>query len=161
MNIFASDESPVISAEHLDDRRVIKMITETAQILSTTLRSLGATDDRLYRSTHRHHPCVVWAGKSDNNFKWLIQHGLAMGDVYTRFSNRQHAAIAKIHLAQTMCFLLPQGEQTEFANCTTFKDEPVHPAYKRYLITKWDAAIDRGIPHLFPQWKERGEPSWR
>lgn len=137
------------------------MITETAQILSTSLRVLGVEDTQLYRSTHRNHPCVIWARTTRGNFNWLVQHGLAMGDVYTRFSKREHAAIPKIKLATNYFHVVPNGEQTEFANCTWFKEDPVIPAYKRYLNAKWDAAILRDKPHLFPQWKQRNVPHWR
>lgn len=37
MNIFFSDECPVKCAEYLDDKRVIKMILETGQMLSTAI----------------------------------------------------------------------------------------------------------------------------
>lgn len=33
MNIFVTDNSPKISAQALDDKRVVKMILETAQLL--------------------------------------------------------------------------------------------------------------------------------
>jgi len=39
MNIFISDLSPIVSAQNLDNKRVVKMVLETAQLLSTAIES--------------------------------------------------------------------------------------------------------------------------
>ena len=49
MNIFVVDTYPVLAARALCDRHVVKMVLETAQILSTI--SGGP-----YRPTHQNHP---------------------------------------------------------------------------------------------------------
>lgn len=45
MNIFISSPSPTKSAKFLDNSRLIKMILETAQLLSTSLRFYGFEGD--------------------------------------------------------------------------------------------------------------------
>lgn len=42
MNIFATDVSPVACAKALDDKRVVKMVLETAQMLSTAMHMHNA-----------------------------------------------------------------------------------------------------------------------
>lgn len=72
MNIFYLSHDPIGAAEMHCDKHVIKMITESAQIVSTVLRLRDFDSEILYRPTHQHHPCVVWAGKSRHNFRWLL-----------------------------------------------------------------------------------------
>ena len=40
MNIFALDPSPIVSAQMMCDKHVVKMIVETAQLLSTAHRMI-------------------------------------------------------------------------------------------------------------------------
>jgi hypothetical protein len=76
------------------DRHVVKMILETAQLLSTAHRLLDGTesidtssgrkkrvytlpDERdavLYSATHANHPSAVWARQSVENYNWLVDH---------------------------------------------------------------------------------------
>ena len=52
MNIFHLDKNPKICAEYHCDRHVVKMILETAQMLSTAIseHSMGIAQDRLYNN---------------------------------------------------------------------------------------------------------------
>jgi len=88
MNIFVVDEDPVIAARQLCDKHVVKMILETAQMLCTVAHEHGF--DAPYRKTHPKHPCTLWAGKTGDNWSWLLQHGLAMCAEYTRRYGRVH-----------------------------------------------------------------------
>ncbi|HHS49857.1 MAG TPA: hypothetical protein ENN07_01945 [candidate division Zixibacteria bacterium] len=76
MNIFVLDEDPRQSAQYHCDRHVIKMILESAQILCTAAIARGF--DAPYKPTHAKHPCVIWAGESFSNFRWLFVLGLAL-----------------------------------------------------------------------------------
>ncbi len=51
------------------DKHVIKMILESAQILSTALSLYGLQSP--YKKTHIKHPCVLWAMESIENWQWL------------------------------------------------------------------------------------------
>lgn len=53
MNIFVVDEDPAICAEYLDDKRVVKMVLETAQMLSTALGDAGDIFDRYRECLNR------------------------------------------------------------------------------------------------------------
>lgn len=86
MNIFAVDDNPVTAA-NLCDRHVVKMTLETAQILSTIVPGEGR-----YRPTHKNHPCTVWAASSPHNLAWLVRHGLALAEQYTRRYGKVHAS---------------------------------------------------------------------
>ena len=82
MNIFATSESEVESALALDDKRIVKMILESGQMLSSALHRHGVNHPKLYRPSYQKHPCTMWAGNTRSNFIWLIDHSLAMCTIY-------------------------------------------------------------------------------
>ena len=80
MNIFVLDASPLRAAEMHCDKHVPKMVLETAQIMSTVLNEKGLKG--AYKSTHKNHPCTVWAGQSFANYMWTMALGMALGLEY-------------------------------------------------------------------------------
>lgn len=138
MNIFVTNPCPRKSAEYLDDRRCIKMVLETAQLLSTVIRHYGYEDSTIYKSTHLNHPCSIWARATRNNYRWLVEHGLALCAEYTNRYNKVHKSQAIIERLAMLDDLLPEGEQQSFVNCTPYKDlTDVYQAYKLTLADKW------------------------
>ena len=92
MNIFYLDHDVTKCAEMHNDKHVVKMILEYAQLLSTAHRYLDGTqsvglsktgrkqtryvlpDSReslLYFATHINHPSAVWVRQSIGNYYWL------------------------------------------------------------------------------------------
>ena len=69
MNIFVLDEDVEKCAEYHCDKHVIKMILESAQMMSAVVRLNG--HDTGYKLTHKNHPCTIWARKSLSNYIWL------------------------------------------------------------------------------------------
>ena len=155
MNIFVTDTCPIKSAQALDNQRLVKMVLETAQILSTALRSNGVDDPDLYRPTHARHPCVIWAGRSEDNFSWVVRHGLALStEFYFRYGHN-HRSRGVIFHADELTYLARFRDEglTQFANCTPYKSEEIVAAYRRYMRTdKWTNN---------PSWGRRGPPEWR
>ena len=78
----------VKSAQQLDNMRVVKMLLETCQLLSTALHIHGIPGP--YKSTHKNHPSTLWTAESSANFKNLIIHGKALAGEYTARYNKQH-----------------------------------------------------------------------
>lgn len=82
MNIFALDHSPTISAQFHCDQHLHKMILESAQILSTAIwlrkENRYFPPNFLYLPAYSHHPVILWATKSPDNMRWIIElaHGL-------------------------------------------------------------------------------------
>ena len=66
MNIFVSSFDAREAAKALDDKRLIKMVLETAQILSTNINLAGLRQGP-YKTTHQNHPAVVWCRQSHAN----------------------------------------------------------------------------------------------
>ncbi len=75
MNIFYLDNDPETAARYHGDQHVVKMVLESAQLLSTAHHVLnpdGVSSARLYRPTHQNHPCSVWARSHAGNYLWLF-----------------------------------------------------------------------------------------
>ena len=94
MNIFVTDPDPRKCAQNLDDKRVIKMILESVQILSTAVTMNGGTG--IYRPTHQGHPCTKWAATCYKNWLWLFNHMCSLQTEFFELSNgKYHASYKK------------------------------------------------------------------
>lgn len=71
MNIFVLDADPKIAAQFHCDKHVVKMILESAQILCTVINQKAGYQATPYKTTHKNHPCVVWAGESLENATYV------------------------------------------------------------------------------------------
>lgn len=162
MNIFITDEDPVISAHNLDDKRVIKMTLESAQMLCTALRMNNATHLAKYKATHVNHPSNVWARSTDSNYDWLLRHFKALCDEYTFRFGKVHASQSLYADLVTGKSFIPSGSLTPFANCAARSDmgidfkymTDVPTAYKMYLLRRF--ASDK----LPVKWTNRGDPQF-
>lgn len=81
MNIFFFNKDVKINSILLDDKRLVKMILETTQLLSNALYLSGL--EAPYKPTHLKHPCTSWAARSIKNWKWLKSYGIALAKEYT------------------------------------------------------------------------------
>jgi len=149
MNIFTLSEDLIECALWLDDKRLVKMILETAQILSTAAHRNSKWESWMYRPTHRNHPCCVWAGQSDINSIWLTNLGLAYCSEYTY-------RYGKVHKSEELLNRFYRDElcltPVDFPNCTPYKDMYVIPAYRKYMCDKWNNSPGR--------WTKRDKPNW-
>ena len=93
MNIFHLDKDPKICAEYHCDRHVVKMILETAQMLSTAYRKKFGDNDDLYKTAYPKHPMTIWVGDSGNNFFWSVQLLDQLLYQYTLRYNKVHKTI--------------------------------------------------------------------
>lgn len=119
----------------LDDRRLIKMILESAQLLSTAMHEAGLPGP--YKKTHTNHPCAVWVRQSGGNYHWLLQLMNMQCAEYTRRFGRQHKSES---LLGVFAFYAPQVQpMTPFVNCTTNHKHVsnVFEAYRREMRLKW------------------------
>lgn len=72
MNIFYLDSDPATCAKYHADKHCVKMILESAQILCTVINEKAGYQVTPYKSTHRNHPCTLWAGQRYENANYLI-----------------------------------------------------------------------------------------
>lgn len=91
MNIFALDYQPRDAAQMHCDRHVVKMVLETAQILSTVHHIHESENaSRVYKPTHKNHPSVKWAAKAWGNYYWLYGLFDELSREYTHRFNKVH-----------------------------------------------------------------------
>lgn len=113
MNIFYLDKNPRRAAEMMHDKHVVKMVLETAQILSTVCHRHGCWVPEMYRPTHARHPSVLWAGDSAAHFYWLVDHGQHLcNEFHYRYSNH-HKSLAVIDLCGAEAPVFENTEWTE------------------------------------------------
>lgn len=117
MNIFFLDKDPQLAAEYHHDKHVVKMILETAQLLSTAHRVIDgeqyidqstgrkikrwkmsdqSIDDVMYKATHMNHPSNVWARESKDNYMWLYRLFINLCNEYTHRYGKVHATYNKL-----------------------------------------------------------------
>lgn len=97
MNIFYLSKDAKVAAEYHNDKHVVKMILESAQMLCTAHRVLDDSQDgRLYRATHKNHPSTVWVRKSINNYMWLYELFCSLCDEYTYRYGKTHLTDSKL-----------------------------------------------------------------
>ena len=150
MNIFATSPCPIESAKYLDDKRVVKMVLESAQLLSTALTYHEL--DAPYKPTHVNHPCTKWVCSSDAAYTWLVWHFSALLDEYTARYHKRHKC--QDHLATFLSAPMycetqyPELPSCAFPRCMPewVTDESTTVAYRTYLDYKW-------------QWDKR-QPTW-
>jgi hypothetical protein len=159
MNLFITSSDPVVCARDLDDRRLIKSILETAQLLSTALRQHGYNHRMLYRSTHLHHPVTKWVIKNRGNYLWALAYFKAACREYTFRYGKQHKSGSLLPHFVKGKSAVPPGKLGRFQNSARntslgldFTHLPTMKAYRAYMTTKWDREDAR--------WTKRGPPKW-
>ena len=127
MNIFVLDNDPKLAAQYQCDKHVVKMIVESAQMLSTAHRVLDGKlqvvtrnsittgrsrkakvwtldnptfESHLYDACYVNHPCTQWTMESSDNYMW---HQMHFDWLCTEYSHRY----GKIHATDKLLkFLL-------------------------------------------------------
>lgn len=155
MNIFWLDNDATLAAKYQCDKHVVKMIVETAQMLSAVHRLSGSEDERLYKLTHKNHPCTKWAMESVSNYSWLYQHFVALSLEYTNRYGKVHKTWTK--LAQVLAYPpkgLSDSGQTAPAQAMPeeFKDADPVVAYRNYYRHKQTT--------IKMCWKYSDKPFW-
>lgn len=93
MNIFYLHDNAYLVPKMMTDKHVVKMIVETAQLLSTAHHVLdeGNAINGIYKKTHVNHPSAIWTRESIGNYIWLRNHGLALLNEYAlRYKKQPH-----------------------------------------------------------------------
>ena len=136
MNIFATTNDPYKAAEYLDNKRVVKMVLETCQLLCTAINVYGGVSP--YKTTHKNHPCAIWVRTTRGNYEWTLKHFEGLLMEYTRRYNKVHKCESYFLHLVLEADLIPPGPFQDPPNCTTFKEvKNVYLAYNMYLHEKW------------------------
>ena len=138
MNIFHLHKEPKICAEYHCDKHVVKMILETAQMLSTAYRRNFGDNDDLYKTAYPKHPMTIWVGDSGGNFNWSMRLLDQLLYQYTMRYNKVHKTI-RIYESLLGKHTRWQCWKTEFTpppQCMPdeYKHKDYITAYKQYYI---------------------------
>jgi len=177
VNIFVLDEDPQVAAQMMCDKHVVKMIVESAQMLSTAHRVLDGTEwtdyskngrrikrwmspyklmeEMLYKASFVGHPCTQWVMENNKNYYWLVEHAYELCKEYTR-------RYGKVHKSEDMISFIryrkpvniPISDSiTPFAQAMPdqYKREDAVEAYRAYYL---------GEKTGFAEWKNAETPSW-
>lgn len=178
MNIFFLDWDTELCAQYHTDSHCVKMILETAQLLSTAHRQLDGVetvvekpdgkrakrmtladpviDELLYKSTHKNHPSAVWVRESSANYRWTAQ---LLANLCEEYSFRY----GRVHLTESKGIVrwlkanppknIPQDQNTpvKLAMPDEYKRECPIASYRAYYA---------GAKKHLHTWKNRGQPAW-
>jgi len=159
MNIFYLDESPKVSAQLMTDKHIVKMILESAQMLSTAHRVLDGypitsysetgrrtqsyehprLNDVLYKSAYVNHPSTKWVRESIENYNWLYQHFYELNVQYQQRFNRTHKTFERLNKVLIVPpYHIPQIEQTEIPRAMPDKYKDICPivSYRNYYANE-------------------------
>jgi hypothetical protein len=151
MNIFVLDHCPNTSAHMVCDKHAVKMVLETAQMLCSAMSKHGLHAP--YKATHKNHPCTLWAGHTNDNFRWLCEHGLSLCETYTDRYGRQHKSQSVIEFCALFAHKLPTGLITDHPQAMPdkYKGECAIEAYRAYY---------KGEKAYMARWKYTDQPYW-
>lgn len=180
MNIFVLDTDPVKAAQLQCNAHVVKMIVESAQMLSTVHRMLDGEptrapsksgknkvkawllgdyrNEKLYKAVHMNHPCTVWTRESKENYEWHYAHFVALCDEYTYRYGKTHKTDAELRdiLREAPNHIPSKGltlwplAMKSNPECM-FPDDPVK-SYRMFYQTKQD--------RFKMVWTKREVPEW-
>lgn len=175
MNIFFLHPDPKICARYHNDKHVVKMIIEYAQLMSTAHRVIDGTEyydltkngrkikrwklnddleNSLMKASHINHPSAVWARENKENYMWLYAMWYYLLEEYTyRYGKIHSCARLKLDLS----FAPKKISLNEFTQPTPAMPDEVKTigdslvSYRNYYI--------HNKKHL-ASWKIRGAPNW-
>lgn len=153
MNIFILSDDPIQSAKMQCDKHIVKMILESAQMLSTAHQILDNAGDPYYKMAYINHPCTKWTRKTSGNYMWHYTHWLALCKEYTYRYGKVHLSQKKLQYALAkMPKNIRHAGRTKFACCmpNEYKVGDVVTNYRLFYANK---------PFKL-QWTNRQQPDW-
>jgi hypothetical protein len=152
MNIFVLDKDPKTCAVYHNDKHVVKMILETAQLLCGVHWVEGG--EAPYKLSHKNHPSAIWTRECVENYIWLCDLGLELCNEYTYRYGKRHKSQDIIEWCLLNVPNIPEkGDITPFA--LAMPDEcKVGDAVASYRV--YYMVEKRG----FAVWKNRETPEW-
>jgi hypothetical protein len=174
MNIFYLDSDVKTCATYHNDKHVVKMILEYAQLLSTAHRMLDGAEyidassgrrikrwrlenesmeNMLYKASHINHPSAIWVRQSNNNYNWLMCLFQDLLQEYTYRYGKIHATDRLVYWLRKPPANIPVGYFTQ--PTPAMPDEYKVPdsiqSYRNYYV---------GAKKTMAKWKNRPIPEW-
>ena len=155
MNIFYLDPDPAICARYHCDKHVVKMILESAQLLSTAIHDACPGMQGLYRPTHKSHPCAIWARQGRKNYEWLLNLTYWLGEEYRHRFGKTHKTVREVFslLKEGLALLDSSNPFTEPPQCLPeqYRQASTVQAYREYYLHE---------KKRFAKYTDREYPAW-
>jgi len=182
MNIFALSRSPIESAQQMLDKHIVKMPTETCQMLHTNHLFFGFVElygyepslkelkqyhkdmnSNLMKPAMLNHPSTIWARKSMHNAKWLYEHGLALCEEYTYRYGKKHGSESRIKDMKNFYIESASWERATPVDIAMFDKYRIPNDME---VHNWDYVI-KSYRHYYLQgkwrfaaWRKNRRPEW-
>jgi len=183
MNIFALSRTPVEAAQQMLDKHVVKMPTESCQMLHTnalyfhyvSIYSVKPTlaelkkfhmhiNSKLMKPAMLNHPSTIWARENPNNADWLMRHALALCEEYTHRYGKTHGSYSRILQTWEDNFM-GEGCWKEASPVSIAMDNK-YRIPNDMQVHNWDYVI-RSYRHYylegkwrFAEWRKDRRPEW-
>ena len=185
MNIFALSKCPTESAQQMIDKHVIKMPTETCQMLHTNILCMQYVQEHgkepqlkelkafhqeigseLMKPAMLNHPSTIWARQSLDNFDWLLYHGVSLCGEYTHRYEKEHGTQKRI---------VDCGLYREFIENHNYPLDELTPVsiamddmyrIENTFDDEWDFVIESYRHYYlegkwrFAEWRKNRRPEW-
>lgn len=188
MNIFALKQNPKKAPIDMIDKHIVKMPTETCQMLHTnslyfdyideygvepTLKDLkrfhAESNSKLMKPAMLNHPSTIWARQSIHNSKWLYEHGLALCEEYTYRYDKIHGSESRIKDIKD--YYIDIGDSSKATPVTIAMFDRYRTNEEIYFTknpeaSQWDFVIESYRNYYlkakwsFANWKKRDSPDW-
>jgi hypothetical protein len=182
MNIFALSRNPVEAARQMLDKHIVKMPTETCQMLHTNHLFFAFVDlygyepslkelkqyhkdfnSNLMKPAMLNHPSTIWARKSMHNAKWLYEHGLELCKEYTYRYGKEHGSESRINDMNNFYMESASWEKATPVDIAMFDKYRIPNDME---VHNWDYVI-KSYRHYylegkwrFASWRKNRRPEW-
>lgn len=158
MNIFYLSNDPSECAKQHVNKHVVKMILESAQLLSNAHHMLDGEQviKPIYKLTHKNHPSAIWTRSSKAHYNWLWQLLFFLCKEYTHRYDKVHKVEREdlLYVLNESPVNIPDvgwlSDPTP-AMPDQYKANNAIQSYRNYYM---------GDKRHFAVWKNRDKPTW-
>lgn len=182
MNIFALSRNPQEAAQEMLDKHIVKMPTETCQMLHTNVLYFDYIEhygeeptlaqvkqfhrdinSKLMKPAMLNHPSTIWARQNPHNTRWLYEHGKALCEEYTYRYGKVHGSQSRI---LDIAYTIGEDSNWSFATPVTIAMDDKYRLVKDNRIPDWDFVINSYRYYYlegkwkFAEWRANRMPAW-
>ena len=154
MNIFFTNENPLLAANDHCHIHTNKMIIEYAQILSAAHHILDGENalQGIYKKTHQNHPSAVWVRSGQYQYEWVLDCAVELCKMYTLRTGKVHKTEAVLNILKD----LPDN-----LSVTAWKNPPVAAPDKFKAVAVFQGAAiayQEYMKEKLAEWLTRDKP---